>query len=146
MYLSKKVIAQTLKEIEAQLEHEENYGDLYSGKCHLPYLQRFRDTLLDGIPAVKLKIWIMWNLKRTRWCPSLQKLYTFCISLPQKDYILSSWHRLDHQYPQSYYVLLRTDAYMSHLTFDGATEKTKIQQSLEKALQAHSDHILAQAI
>ena len=29
MYLSRKIIAQTLKEIEAQLEHEANYGDLY---------------------------------------------------------------------------------------------------------------------
>jgi hypothetical protein len=121
MYLSKKVIAQTLEELDAQIAHERSYGDLYNGKSHLSRLERFHDTLLDGIPAVKLKIWIMWNLKRTRWCPSLQKLHAFCISLPQKDYILSSWHRLDHQYPQSYYILLRTYAYMYHLTFDGAT-------------------------
>ena len=59
MYLSKKVIAQTLKELDAQIAHERSYGDLYNGKSHLSRLERFRDTLLDGIPAVKLKIWIM---------------------------------------------------------------------------------------
>jgi len=121
MYLSKKVIAQTLKELDAQIAHEVNYGDLYAGRSYLPRLRRWRDMLLDGTPAEKLSVWIMHYLGRTRWCPSLQKLHAFCISLPQKDYILSSWHRLDHQYPQSYYFLLRTDAYMSHLTFDGAT-------------------------
>jgi hypothetical protein len=126
MYLSKKVIAQTLKELDAQIAHEENYGDLYDERGHyrknsLTYLRRFRDTLIDGIPALKLKIWIMWNLRRTRWCPSLQKLHAFCISLPQKDYILSSWHRLDHQYHQSYYFLMRLHEWNNHLEFDGAT-------------------------
>lgn len=124
MYLSKKVIAQTLKEIEAQLEHEANYEDLYAGCSHFLRLKRWRDVLLDGTPAEKLSVWIMHYLGRKRWSVSLQKLHAFCISLPQKDYILSSWHRLDHQYPQSYYILLRTDAYMSHLTFDGATLTT----------------------